>query len=438
MAENFYTILTKVGAGKIANAFALGTKVNLTQFAAGDSNGAYYNPTDTQTALVHEVWRGAIQSISVDPSNPNWLVVEVVVPTADGGFFVREAGVFDDAGDLIAVGKYPETYKPLVADGSAKDLLLKLVIQVSNTTPVTLKIDPSIVLATKDDLNALAGSGRTTETVKSASDAASAAAQSAAAVQQTVTTHLADTMYQTAGGTATAITLTISETLVNGFPMTFIASSANSGAATTINTKPLYKPNTTTAPNLIAGKAYTVWYSQSGNCFFIKASAEGTASVGDVLAGKTFSNDNDTGLVGTVPNNGVVTITPGTTDQALSGYYGVGSKVSGDANLLAANIIKGKAVFGVAGTKARSASGSGTTDGSGVATVRGLSFQPKTVVVKHSGYSGGLATCGDIDNDFYLLGSSSTGTMIFYSDGFQTPGTTRTNNSFSWWAWEEP
>ncbi len=93
-----------------------------------------------------------------------------------------------------------------------------------------------------------------------------------------------------AGGTATAITVTIPN-LVDGVCKTFVASASNSGSATTINGKSLYKPNTTTAPTLIAGKAYTVWYSASNDCFFIKASAEGDAVAGDVLAGKTGFTD---------------------------------------------------------------------------------------------------------------------------------------------------
>lgn len=107
--------------------------------------------------------------------------------------------------------------------------------------------------------------------------------------------------FQTAGGTGTAITLTGIE-LVDGFQTTFVVKTSNSGAATTINGKPLYKPGTTTSPKLIAGKAATVWYNSAGDCFFYKASAEGTATAGDVLAGKTFSNDDDTGLVGTFSN----------------------------------------------------------------------------------------------------------------------------------------
>lgn len=105
--------------------------------------------------------------------------------------------------------------------------------------------------------------------------------------------------FETAGGTATAITLTIPN-LADGVSKTFIASASNNSVATTINGKSLYKPNTTTAPTLIPGKAYTVWYNASSSCFFIKASAEGNAVAEDVLAGKTFSNDTDSGLVGTL------------------------------------------------------------------------------------------------------------------------------------------
>lgn len=105
------------------------------------------------------------------------------------------------------------------------------------------------------------------------------------------------TKFETAGGTATAITLTIPN-LVDGVSKTFVASASNSAAATTINGKNLYKSNTATAPTLIAGRAYTIWYSASNDCFFIKASAEGNATVADVLAGKIFSNGEDVGLIG--------------------------------------------------------------------------------------------------------------------------------------------
>lgn len=113
------------------------------------------------------------------------------------------------------------------------------------------------------------------------------------------TSHKEDSMYQVATGTATAIIISTT-TLTNGYAKTFIASANNSSAATTINGKNLYKPNTTIAPNLIVGKAYTVWYDSGKDCFFIKASAEGNTIADHVLAGDTFSNDNNTGLVGSM------------------------------------------------------------------------------------------------------------------------------------------
>lgn len=155
MAENFYTILTKVGQAKIANATALGTKVNFTTLKAGDSNGSYYNPTETQQNLVHTVWQGNINSIRVDAENPSWLIIEVVIPPNAGGFTIREVGIFDDEGYMLAVGKYPETYKPQAADGSTKDITIRTILEVSNSASVTLKIDPTTTLATQKDIQEL-------------------------------------------------------------------------------------------------------------------------------------------------------------------------------------------------------------------------------------------------------------------------------------------
>ncbi|MBV4440198.1 phage tail-collar fiber domain-containing protein [Clostridium tyrobutyricum] len=170
MAETFYTILTNIGKAKIANAAALGTDINITKFAVGDGNGSYYNPTEDQITLKNEVWHGNTTSVNVDPDNPNWIVAGSIITATDGGFMIREAAIFDTDDDMIAIGKYPETYKPLVTEGSAKDLNVKMIIEVSNASSVTLKINPSVLFATKTDLNNLAGAGRTTETVKGNSD----------------------------------------------------------------------------------------------------------------------------------------------------------------------------------------------------------------------------------------------------------------------------
>jgi hypothetical protein len=131
--------------------------------------------------------------------------------------------------------------------------------------------------------------------------------------------------FDTAGGTETAITLT-TQTLANGYSKTFIASAGNSGAATTINDLPVYKANSTTAPTIVAGKAYTIWYNATGNCFFVKASAEGTAVAAQVLAGATFSNDNEMDLTGAIPSKAAQTYAVTAADQTIT----AGQYLSGD------------------------------------------------------------------------------------------------------------
>lgn len=149
MAE-FSTILTTVGLAKMANATVTQSPIQFTSLAVGDSNGSYYTPTSDQTALKHEVWRSNISSVYVDESNANWIVIESVIPSNIGGFTIREVGLFDTDGDLIAVGKYPATYKPVLDDGSTKDIYLRVIIEVANTSAITLKIDPSVALASKE------------------------------------------------------------------------------------------------------------------------------------------------------------------------------------------------------------------------------------------------------------------------------------------------
>lgn len=155
MAEQFYTILTSIGKAKIANASVLGTKINLATLAVGDGGGKYYNPTENQETLVNEVWRGNVGAVATDSENSNWIVIETMIAGNVGGFFIREVGVFDDEGNLIAIGKYPETYKPIVSDGATKDLTIRIILEVSNASNVTLKIDPTIIMATKKDIEIL-------------------------------------------------------------------------------------------------------------------------------------------------------------------------------------------------------------------------------------------------------------------------------------------
>ncbi|GAB6150755.1 phage tail-collar fiber domain-containing protein [Clostridium novyi] len=154
MAEQqFYTLITNVGQAKLANATALGTKVNFVKVQVGD--GRDYNPNEAQESLKHKVWEGNINNITIDSKNPNWIVIQTLIPASVGGFNISEVGVFDDEGNMLIVSKYPETYKPKLENGSGKDLTIKLVIQVSNTENVTLKIDPSITIATKEDIRSV-------------------------------------------------------------------------------------------------------------------------------------------------------------------------------------------------------------------------------------------------------------------------------------------
>ncbi|EAM2052024.1 phage tail protein [Salmonella enterica] len=154
MDNEFYTLLTDRGMAKIASALADKKQLHLQKMAVGDGGGQYYEPTASQTKLRHEVWRGEMNTLTVAPNNPNWLIAELVLPEDIGGWYVREVGVFDDEGELIAIGKFPESYKPLLPGGCGKQVCIRLIMEVSNTTAVTLTVDPSIVLATRDYVDA--------------------------------------------------------------------------------------------------------------------------------------------------------------------------------------------------------------------------------------------------------------------------------------------
>ena len=153
--EKFYTILTNIGKAKVANAALLNSNVTLTTLKVGDGNGAYYNPTEDQKELKNVVYTCNVGSITIDKNNPNWILVETIIPGSVGGFTIREVGLFDVDGDLIAIGKYPETYKPVVANGATKDLNVRTIFEVSNAASVNLSINPSVIIATKEDIENL-------------------------------------------------------------------------------------------------------------------------------------------------------------------------------------------------------------------------------------------------------------------------------------------
>jgi hypothetical protein len=149
VATKYYAVLTNVGAAKLANATALGAQVEITQMAVGDGNGVLPTPNPAQTALVHELRRKPLNSLSIDPNNANQIIAEQVIPEDEGGWWIREIGLFDKDGDMIAVANCAETYKPQLQEGSGRVQVVRMILIVSSTAAVTLKIDPSVVLATR-------------------------------------------------------------------------------------------------------------------------------------------------------------------------------------------------------------------------------------------------------------------------------------------------
>ncbi len=149
MATKYYAVLTNVGAAKLVNATALGAQVEITQMAVGDGNGVLPTPNPAQTALVHELRRKPLNSLSIDPNNANQIIAEQVIPEDEGGWWIREIGLFDKDGDMIAVANCAETYKPQLQEGSGRVQVVRMILIVSSTAAVTLKIDPSVVLATR-------------------------------------------------------------------------------------------------------------------------------------------------------------------------------------------------------------------------------------------------------------------------------------------------
>ncbi|HAY3480857.1 TPA: phage tail protein, partial [Escherichia coli] len=151
MSTKFKTVITTAGAAKLAAATVPGgKKVTLSAMAVGDGNGKLPVPDTSQTKLVHEVWRHALNKVSVDNKNKNYIVAELVVPPEVGGFWMRELGLYDDAGTLIAVANMAESYKPELAEGSGRAQTCRMVIIVSNVASVELSIDASTVMATQD------------------------------------------------------------------------------------------------------------------------------------------------------------------------------------------------------------------------------------------------------------------------------------------------
>ncbi|MDM3434070.1 phage tail protein [Citrobacter sp. Cb034] len=149
MATKYLALLTNIGAAKLAKATALGTKVEITQLAVGDGNGVLPTPNPAQTALVHERRRAPLNMLTVDPANVSQIIAEQVIPEDVGGWWIREIGLFDKDGDMVAIANCAETYKPQLQEGSGRVQVIRVILIVSSTEAVTLKIDPAVVLATR-------------------------------------------------------------------------------------------------------------------------------------------------------------------------------------------------------------------------------------------------------------------------------------------------
>ncbi|ECJ7677208.1 phage tail protein [Salmonella enterica] len=149
MSAKFYTLLTEIGAAKLASAAALGVPLKITHMAVGDGGGVLPTPSAQQTALVAEKRRAALNMLYIDPQNSSQIIAEQVIPETEGGWWIREVGLFDETGALIAVGNCPESYKPQLTEGSGRTQTVRMILITSSTDNITLKIDPAVVLANR-------------------------------------------------------------------------------------------------------------------------------------------------------------------------------------------------------------------------------------------------------------------------------------------------
>ncbi|HBF6722740.1 TPA: phage tail protein [Clostridioides difficile] len=165
MAEQqYFTLVTDIGKAAIANASITGEKVDFAKMKVGDGGGSSYTPTESQTALKNVVWESTLEHAQADKDNPNWVVIQKFIPGDVGGFEVREVGLFDSKDQLLAISSYPTTYKPTADSGTVKELLIKVILVVSNVANINLKVDPTVILATLKDIQDLDAKIDTTKT----------------------------------------------------------------------------------------------------------------------------------------------------------------------------------------------------------------------------------------------------------------------------------
>ena len=356
MSAKFYTLLTDIGAAKLASAAALGVPLKITQMAVGDGGGVLPTPSAQQTALVAEKRRASLNMLYIDPQNSSQIIAEQVIPETEGGWWIREVGLFDETGALIAVGNCPESYKPQLAEGSGRTQTVRMVLITSSTDNITLKIDPSVVLATRkyvddkvlelkvyvDELMAahLAAADPHTQYAPKASPTFTGTPKAPTAAAGNNTTQLATTAFVQAALIA----------LVNGAPATLdtlkeIAAAINNDPnfSTTINNAlalkaPLESPALTGTPTAPTA-AQTVNNTQIATTAFVKSAL--AALVGSSPAALDTLNElaaalgNDpnfattmtNALAGKQPLDSTLTTLSGKTADGIIEYLGFGERL---------------------------------------------------------------------------------------------------------------
>jgi phage-related tail fiber protein len=146
---SYFSIITDIGLAKIAAA-ASGTPLNITEMAVGDGNGSAVTPTASSTGLVNERYRTDVNRVYADEQNPNRIICELIIPSDQGGWTIREVGVFDDSGDMIVFANFPDTYKPTAVEGSTRESVIRIIFEHAQASSVTLTVDGSTVTVTQD------------------------------------------------------------------------------------------------------------------------------------------------------------------------------------------------------------------------------------------------------------------------------------------------
>lgn len=197
MSAIYFAIPTEAGQAKIANAIALGVPLKITHMAVGDGNGQPVTPNAAQTALIRERRRAPINTLFQDPLNQSQIVAEQIIPENVGDWWIRELGIFSEDGTLVAVANCPDTYKPLLTSGAGRTQVIRMVLIVSDTSAVELKIDPAVVLATRKYVDDVMAAHKLSRDHPDASETAKGFSRSATQVEVNTSSNQDDTAYIT-------------------------------------------------------------------------------------------------------------------------------------------------------------------------------------------------------------------------------------------------